>query len=164
MVPLINRLLMRIGIRTERTNSPDQHQTARVSGTGNTVSQVHNTYNSPPVPAPNLALQIYGDCSTHVFRGQIRNTAGRMLVIESIEIAGEITQLEQALNNLYILPSLAFPAEVFTTPMDAIPLSMKYRTLEGERFEYALEGRQTDRVAGGYDVPFPGPPSVRYLE
>jgi len=118
-------------------------------------------YTSAPIPE--VFLQIDGKGANNTFTGHVSGKSGQMLVAESIEIMGEKTVLDQQFSKLFFLENLNFPADVFIEKVDSVPVKLTYRTLDGQRFEYIIEGTQQPMAIGKYNVNFEKPARIERL-
>jgi hypothetical protein len=171
MIPVIHKLGVWLGLTTNRVDP--QHQTQHIRTVrdstvtlNNAIDNSTNHYHAQEQrQAPNLFLGIDGDASRNVFKGHVKNNASRPLVVESIKIGEIDNSLNQMVNNLFYLPTLSFDPRVYTEEIGTVPVIMKYKTVEGDHYEYALAGVQEPRhpEVGGFNVHFPSPPEVRYI-
>jgi hypothetical protein len=181
VIPFIHKILMKIGVTTDRTDTQNQSARAdrnstitQTTNNDNSVTTTNNYHNPPqPTQAPSIFMSIYGDASQDVFRGQVENRSSVSLVAEHIKIGDEVTELGQQgrgqmFNRLFLLPSLNFDRALFAAATESVPVVLRYRTTDADpntrHFDYILNGVQRSRVAGGFDVVFPDSPQVRAVE
>jgi hypothetical protein len=118
----------------------------------------------PPAPIPEIALMIRAQANTNRFEVQISNNSNQALVAENIQIDGTDTPLSQQFDKLFPIEQVNIPEGVFDNKLDGVSVVVRYRTLDGKKYELTQIGEQEYRNGDSrYNVIFPSPSSIRTI-
>ncbi|MBU0498390.1 MAG: hypothetical protein KKG04_10630, partial [Candidatus Thermoplasmatota archaeon] len=132
-----------------------------ISAGGNISIGNDTIIQSPSQNIPEIHLHLHGD-ETRSLEGHIENKSGRTLVAEYIEIDGTKTIINNQFTKLVPLKNLNFDHTIFRKEKTDIQVTVRYRTLTGDAFEYSDKGRQQYRRGDGkYNVGLVGSPVIR---
>jgi hypothetical protein len=140
-------------------NSPHIKADGKIVNKGNIIAGNSNVVNE--IAAPEFHLQLYGSGAKKQFEGHIEKKSDQFLIVESIAIDGELTQLNQQFSKLFFLKNLSFPANLFTVKKRNISVKIIYRTLDGKIFEYSQKMSQQSRKDKLFNLSLMGSPVIK---
>lgn len=135
-------------------NSPGAKQAGR---------DLYNYEIQQNIDVPEFSLHLYGAGSKRKIEGHIEKNDNRTLVIESIRINNDVTDLNRQFTKLLMLKNINHTDKLFTARKENIEVEIVYKTLTGDRFTYSQGLIQTDRDDGLFNVSLQGYPSISSL-
>ena len=142
-------------------NSPHITAGGDISSGGNIVVGNSNVVEATSIPE--FHLHLYGAGSKRKIEGHVEKKDSRTLIVESIEIDGSLTTINQQFTKLTYLKNLNHSDLLFTTKRQNIAVKVIYRTLDGKRFEYLQEMSQEKRADNLFNVSLTGSPSIKRI-
>jgi len=112
---------------------------------------------------PEFHLHLYGAGSKRKIEGHVEKKSSETLVVESVDIDGSPTTVNQQFTKLTYLKNLNHSDLLFTTKKQNIDVKVVYRTLDGKRFEYSQEMSQEQRADNLFNVSLTGSPTIRRI-
>lgn len=142
-------------------NSPHITAGGHISSGGNIVVGNSNVVEATSIPE--FHLHLYGAGSKRRIEGHVEKKDSRTLIVESVEIDGSLTTINQQFTKLTYLKNLNHSDLLFTTKRQNIVVRVIYRTLDGKRFEYLQEMSQEKRADDLFNVSLTGSPSIKRI-
>lgn len=112
---------------------------------------------------PEFHLHLYGAGSKRKIEGHVEKKSSETLVVESVDIDGSLTTINQQFTKLTYLKNLSHSDFLFTTKKHNIGVKVVYKTLDGKRFEYSQEMSQEKRADDLFNVSLTGSPTIRRI-
>ncbi len=110
---------------------------------------------------PEFHLHLYGAGSKRKIEGHVEKKSSETLVVESVDIDGSLTTMNQQFTKLTYLKNLNHSDLLFTTKKQNLDVKVVYRTLDGKRFEYSQEMSQEKRADNLFNISLTGSPTIR---
>lgn len=148
-------------------NSPHISAGQSISAGGDITVGHHNSKQTiiQNEEIPEIQLQLYGSGANKIIEGLVEKKGDKTLILESVEIKGIKTKLNQQFTKLTYIKNLNFSESLFSTkePQE-IKIRVVYKTLDNKRYELTQSMSQTNRADGLFNLPLTGAPSIRKVE